>query len=85
MSFDGRQRSRSRSRERDTPTGIPQQPMYGSLPPVAAAYGGGMRAPGSIPGIPSLPAFATASVSSTIKIIDKHNAELVQQMTDDTL
>ena len=66
MSIDhSRQRSRSRSRERDAPSGIAQQSAYsrhGNLPP-SLPYGGGMGAPGSIPGLPSLPAFATATVS----------------------
>ena len=62
---DRRQRSRSRSRERDIPTGMAQQSMYsrhGNHPP-SLPYGGGLGAPGSIPNLPSLPAFATATVS----------------------
>ena len=69
MSSDGRQRSRSRSRERDggdaltpsIPTGLPPQPpQYSSLPPIVP-YGNGP--PGSFTGLPSLPAFASATVS----------------------
>mmetsp|Transcript_6642 Transcript_6642/g.15887 ORF Transcript_6642/g.15887 Transcript_6642/m.15887 type:complete len:682 (+) Transcript_6642:182-2227(+) len=64
MSTDARrQRSRSRSRERDAPIGSSHQSAYsrpGSFPPVTP-YGGGMGAPGSIPTLPTLPAFAAAT------------------------
>jgi hypothetical protein len=70
MSSDGRQRSRSRSRERDggdalaqsIPTGLPPQPpQYSSLPPIVPYGNNGP--PGSFTGLPSLPIFATATVS----------------------
>ncbi len=70
MATDDRRRDRSRSRERDAPSGFGAQqsmyPMHGNRPP-AMPYG-------SIPNLPTLPAFATATVSrvkSSIKRKDR--------------
>ena len=68
-----RQRSRSRSRERDgdalarPSAAIPQPPTY---PQLHATATGGASGP-SIPGLASLPIFATASVSSKTKTLQK--------------
>lgn len=56
-----RRRERDRSRERDGAGGGMQPPSAYSMPP-AMPYGGGMGAPGSMPNLGNLSAFAAASV-----------------------